>query len=48
VWVHEVAGVWDAVGNDGRKMIQFVSRQAAIDKSLVAADTPLMITDRRF
>ena len=44
----EVARVWGAVDEDGRKMILFVSRQLARDQGLVPADTPLMITDRVF
>lgn len=42
----EVARVWGAIDDDGRKVILFVSRQLARDQGLVPADTPLIINDR--
>ncbi|MBS7789349.1 hypothetical protein KTR66_05055 [Roseococcus sp. SDR] len=44
----EVFRIWDHVGDDGRKMILFVSRQLAREHGLVPPDTPLIITDRVF
>jgi len=42
----EVARVWGAVDDDGRKVILFVSRQLAREQGIVPADTPLIITNR--
>jgi hypothetical protein len=38
--------IWDLVDDDTRKVLLFFSRAAARDYGLVAADTPLVMTDR--
>jgi hypothetical protein len=44
----ELMRIWDALDSDGRKLVLFVARQMAREKGLVAANTPLVITDRAF
>lgn len=40
----EMLRIWDAVGNDDRKMMLFFARSLARDQGLVPPNTPLMIT----
>ena len=44
----ELMRIWDALDVDGRKLVLFVARQTAREKGLVAANTPLVITERVF
>jgi hypothetical protein len=44
----ELLRIWDAVGDDGRKMLLFLGRQLAREQGLVSCDEPLLITDRVF
>ena len=44
----EVLRVWDALDEDGRKVLLFTARQAAREKGLIDPNMPLVITDRAF
>ena len=41
----EVGRIWGAVDDDARKMILFLARSIARNQGLVAAETPLLITE---
>ena len=44
----EVLRIWDALDEDGRKVVLFTARQAAREKGLIDPNMPLVITDRAF
>ena len=44
----EVLRIWDALDEDGRKVVLFTARQAAREKGLIDPSMPLVIIDRAF
>jgi hypothetical protein len=44
----EMLRIYDALGDDGRKLVLFVSRYKAKEEGLIAPGESLVITDRAF
>ncbi|WP_439580693.1 hypothetical protein [Elioraea sp.] len=42
----EFLRIWDAVDDNGRKMLLFIARGILREQGLVPAPTPLVLTDR--